>query len=94
FNTTIRETTTLTHTTLYSITTSTDHRVDIHEVSLTPRNKLCYTFGPRFKVGKSSYAPTVRPAGDSRPDYEFIATLDDEIMQDPERDVGYGITDS
>nr|GEV14817.1 putative reverse transcriptase domain-containing protein [Tanacetum cinerariifolium] len=32
--------------------------------------------------------------GDSRPDYGFIATMDDEIMRDLERDVGYGITDS
>nr|GEY39167.1 hypothetical protein [Tanacetum cinerariifolium] len=49
---------------------------------------------PRADVVESSYAPTVRPAGDSRPDYGFIATLDDEIMRDPERDVGYGIIDS
>ncbi|GJY08873.1 hypothetical protein Tco_0377058 [Tanacetum coccineum] len=42
----------------------------------------------------SSFAPTVRPDGDFRRDYGFIATLDDEIMQDPERDVGYGITDT
>ncbi|GJR57064.1 hypothetical protein Tco_1499226 [Tanacetum coccineum] len=27
-------------------------------------------------------------------DYGFIATLDDEIMRDPERDVGYGIIDT
>ncbi|GKE09844.1 reverse transcriptase domain-containing protein, partial [Tanacetum coccineum] len=30
--------------------------------------------------------------GDFRRDYGFIATLDDEIMRDPERHVGYGIT--
>ncbi|GKE67946.1 hypothetical protein Tco_1522107, partial [Tanacetum coccineum] len=42
----------------------------------------------------SSSALTARPDGDFRRDYGFIATLDDEIMRDPERDVGYGITDT
>nr|GFC76003.1 hypothetical protein [Tanacetum cinerariifolium] len=32
--------------------------------------------------------------GDSRADYGFITTMDREIMCDPEREVGYGITDS
>ncbi|GKE20130.1 hypothetical protein Tco_1431642, partial [Tanacetum coccineum] len=27
-------------------------------------------------------------------DYRFVATLDDEIRRDPERDVGYGIIDT
>ncbi|GKD18375.1 hypothetical protein Tco_1207533, partial [Tanacetum coccineum] len=35
-----------------------------------------------------------RPTGGFRPDYGFVATLDDEIRRDPERDVGYGITDT
>nr|GEX03338.1 hypothetical protein [Tanacetum cinerariifolium] len=35
-----------------------------------------------------------RPAGGLRADYGFVATMDREIMRDPERDVGYGITDS
>ncbi|GKG24529.1 hypothetical protein Tco_0395157, partial [Tanacetum coccineum] len=34
------------------------------------------------------------PDGDFRRDYGFISTVDDEIMQDPERDVGHGITDT
>nr|GFC97084.1 hypothetical protein [Tanacetum cinerariifolium] len=34
------------------------------------------------------------PAGGFRADYGFVATLDREIMHDPEREVGYGITDS
>ncbi|GJV34907.1 hypothetical protein Tco_1407384 [Tanacetum coccineum] len=42
----------------------------------------------------SSSALTARPDGDFRRDYGFIATLNDEIMRDPERDVGYGITDT
>ncbi|GJT83480.1 hypothetical protein Tco_1057822 [Tanacetum coccineum] len=47
-----------------------------------------------YEVGKSSSAPTARPDGDFMRDYGFIATLHDEIMRDPERDVGYGITDT
>nr|GFC83130.1 hypothetical protein [Tanacetum cinerariifolium] len=34
------------------------------------------------------------PAGGLRADYGFVDTLDREIMRDPEREVGYGITDS
>ncbi|GKE63474.1 hypothetical protein Tco_1513841, partial [Tanacetum coccineum] len=51
-------------------------------------------FGPRYKVGESSSAPTARPNRDFRRDYGFITTLDDEIMRDPERDVNYGIIDT
>ncbi|GKB82222.1 hypothetical protein Tco_0949117, partial [Tanacetum coccineum] len=50
--------------------------------------------GPRYKVGESSSAATARPAGGLRVDYGFIATMDREIRRDPEREVGYGITDS
>nr|GEW00327.1 reverse transcriptase domain-containing protein [Tanacetum cinerariifolium] len=64
---------------------STDPRANIHEVRLPPR--LCYTFGLRFEVGESSSVPTVKPAGDSRPDYRFIAILDDEIIRDSKSDV-------
>nr|GFC31130.1 hypothetical protein [Tanacetum cinerariifolium] len=35
-----------------------------------------------------------RPAGGFRADYGFVATVDKEIMRDPKREVGYGITDS
>nr|GEU79813.1 hypothetical protein [Tanacetum cinerariifolium] len=58
---------------------------------------LSLVYVPKFvpePVGESSSAPTVRHAGDSRPDYGFIATMDDEIMRDPENDFGYGITKS
>ncbi|GJZ77612.1 hypothetical protein Tco_0642284 [Tanacetum coccineum] len=68
---------------------STDRRADVHEACLPPRKRLCFAFGPRYKVGESSL--TARPDRDFRRDYGFIATLDDEIMRDPERDVGYGI---
>nr|GFD62425.1 hypothetical protein [Tanacetum cinerariifolium] len=41
-----------------------------------------------------SSAAAARPAGGFRADYGFVAAVDIEIMHDPERDVGYGITDS
>nr|GEY67788.1 hypothetical protein [Tanacetum cinerariifolium] len=42
---------------------------------------------------ESSFAAAARPTRGLRADYGFIATLDDEIRHEPERDVGYGITD-
>ncbi|GJW78112.1 hypothetical protein Tco_0139794 [Tanacetum coccineum] len=66
---------------------STDRRADVHEACLPPRKRLCFAFGSRYEVGKSSFAPTATPYGDFRRDYGFIATMDDEIMRDPERDV-------
>nr|GFC64619.1 hypothetical protein [Tanacetum cinerariifolium] len=41
-----------------------------------------------------SPAAAARPAGGFRADYGFVAAADREIMRDPEREVGYGITDS
>ncbi|GJV58991.1 hypothetical protein Tco_1465091 [Tanacetum coccineum] len=73
---------------------STDHRVDSPEVCLPPRKRLCIALGPRYKVGESSSAPTTRPTGGFRADYGFVTTLDNEIRRDPERYVGYGITDT
>ncbi|GJV51267.1 hypothetical protein Tco_1447008 [Tanacetum coccineum] len=69
-------------------------REGFSEVSLPPRKRLCIALGPRFEVGKSSSAPTARPTGGFREDYGFVGTLDDEIRRDPEREVGYGITDT
>ncbi|GJY96858.1 hypothetical protein Tco_0513768, partial [Tanacetum coccineum] len=54
---------------------------------------LGIAFGPAYEVGESSSA-AARPAGGLRADYGFVATMDREIRHDPERDVGYGITDS
>ncbi|GKF74281.1 hypothetical protein Tco_0220613, partial [Tanacetum coccineum] len=73
---------------------STDCRAGVFEVSLPPRKRLCIALGPRYEVGESSSAPTARPTGGFRVDYGFVATLDDEIMRDPKRYVGYGITDT
>ncbi|GJS17115.1 hypothetical protein Tco_0411587 [Tanacetum coccineum] len=67
---------------------------DIPEVTLPPRKRLGIAHGPTYKVGESSSAAAARPAGGLRADYGFVATMDREIRRDPERDVGYGITDS
>ncbi|GJU25886.1 putative reverse transcriptase domain-containing protein [Tanacetum coccineum] len=73
---------------------STSRREDRPEVTLPPRKRLGIALGPRYKVGESSSAAAARPAGGLRTDYGFIATIDREIRRDPEREVGYGITDS
>ncbi|GJZ90156.1 hypothetical protein Tco_0662083 [Tanacetum coccineum] len=73
---------------------STDCRADRPEVCLPPRKRMCIALGPRYEIGKSSSAPTARPTRGFRADYGFVATLDREIRRDPEREVGYGITDS
>ncbi|GKA34254.1 hypothetical protein Tco_0720683, partial [Tanacetum coccineum] len=73
---------------------STDRRVDRPKVTLPPRKRLGIALSPRYKVGESSSAPTARPPGGFRVDYGFVATMDKEITQDLERDVGYGITDT
>ncbi|GKC47457.1 hypothetical protein Tco_1065179, partial [Tanacetum coccineum] len=48
----------------------------------------------RAGVHEVTLPPWKRPSGGFRADYGFVATLDDEIRRDPERDVGYGITDT
>ncbi|GKE36558.1 hypothetical protein Tco_1459963 [Tanacetum coccineum] len=60
----------------------------------TPSPPLLFPLLTVEQVGESSSAPTARPTGGFRADYGFVATLDDEIRCDPERDVGYGITDT
>ncbi|GJY02134.1 hypothetical protein Tco_0360286 [Tanacetum coccineum] len=73
---------------------SASHREDRPEVNLPPRMGLGIALGPRYEVGESSAAAAARPAGGLRADYGFVATMDREIRRDPERYVGYGITDS
>nr|GEV07668.1 hypothetical protein [Tanacetum cinerariifolium] len=68
-------------------------REDRPEVTLPPRKRLDIALGPGYEVEESSSA-AARPAGGLRADYGFVATMDREIKRDPERDVGYGITDS
>nr|GFC07837.1 hypothetical protein [Tanacetum cinerariifolium] len=73
---------------------STIRREDRPEVTLPPRKRLDIAIGPRYEVGESLSAAAARPAGGLRADYGFVATVDREIVRDPEREVGYGITDS
>ncbi|GJX73380.1 hypothetical protein Tco_0311975 [Tanacetum coccineum] len=69
-------------------------REDRPEVNLPPQMGLGIALGPRYEVGESSAAAAARPAGGLRADYGFVATMDKQIRRDPERYVGYGITDS
>nr|GFD39405.1 hypothetical protein [Tanacetum cinerariifolium] len=49
-----------------------------------------------FETDESAATPPPHPTYPEgfRADYGFVATMDREIMCDPEREVGYGITDS
>ncbi|GKF09721.1 hypothetical protein Tco_0043945, partial [Tanacetum coccineum] len=73
---------------------SASRREDIPEVTLPPRKRLGIALGPRYEVGESSSAAAARPVRGLKADYGFVATIDREIRRDPEREVGYGITDS
>nr|GEV75633.1 reverse transcriptase domain-containing protein [Tanacetum cinerariifolium] len=95
-DTTIRDTTTLPIPSTSSpplLLPSTDYRADALEVTLPPRKRLCVALGPRFKAEESLSAPTTRPARGFRVDYGFVGTLDAKIRCDPDREIGYGITD-
>nr|GFC10805.1 hypothetical protein [Tanacetum cinerariifolium] len=72
---------------------SASRREDRPEVTLPPQKRLGIALGPGYEVGESSSA-AARPAGGLREEYGFVATMDRAIMRDPEREVGYGITDS
>ncbi|GKE93567.1 hypothetical protein Tco_1574662, partial [Tanacetum coccineum] len=73
---------------------SANHREDRPEVTLPPRKRLGVALGPGYEVGESLSAAATRPAGGLRADYGFVATINREIRHDPQREVGYGITDS
>nr|GFD17289.1 hypothetical protein [Tanacetum cinerariifolium] len=73
---------------------SASHMEDRPEVTLPPQKRLDIALGPMYEVGESSSAAATRPTGGFRADYGFVAAVDKEIMRDPEREVGYGITDS
>ncbi|GJQ97212.1 hypothetical protein Tco_0008351 [Tanacetum coccineum] len=73
---------------------SASRREDRPEVNLPPQKRLGIALGPRYEVGESSAAAAARPARGLRADYGFVTTIDREIKRDPERYVGYGITDS
>nr|GEZ80092.1 hypothetical protein [Tanacetum cinerariifolium] len=60
---------------------SASRKEDKPEVSLPPRKRLGIALGPGYEVGESSSAASARPAGGLRADYDFVATMDREIMQ-------------
>ncbi|GJT05570.1 hypothetical protein Tco_0840032 [Tanacetum coccineum] len=64
---------------------STDCRADVPEVTLLPRKRLCIALGPGYEIEECSSG--------FRADYGFVGTLDAEIRRDPNREIGYGITD-
>nr|GEU40492.1 hypothetical protein [Tanacetum cinerariifolium] len=66
---------------------------NVLEVMLPPQKRLCIALGPKFKVGECSSAPTARPIGGFRTYYGFVGTLDAEIRHEPDREIGYEITD-
>nr|GFB88338.1 reverse transcriptase domain-containing protein [Tanacetum cinerariifolium] len=61
--------------------------LNVPEVTLPSRKRLCIALGPRYEVGESSAAAAARPTGGFRADYGFVATLDCEIRRDPKREV-------
>ncbi|GJZ77374.1 hypothetical protein Tco_0642046, partial [Tanacetum coccineum] len=73
---------------------SASYREDKPEVTLPPWKRLGIALSPGYEVGESSSAAAARPARGLRADYGFVATMDREIRRDPERLVGYGITES
>ncbi|GKE73828.1 hypothetical protein Tco_1535869, partial [Tanacetum coccineum] len=73
---------------------SADNGTDRPEVCLPHQKRLCIALGPMYEVGESSSAAATRSTGGFWSDYGFVATMDREIRRDPERDVGYGITDT
>nr|GFB42332.1 hypothetical protein [Tanacetum cinerariifolium] len=65
---------------------SPSRREDRLKVTLPPRKKLGITLGPGYEVGESSFAAAARPARGLKAYYGFVATMDREIMHDPERE--------
>ncbi|GKA48553.1 hypothetical protein Tco_0741511 [Tanacetum coccineum] len=72
---------------------STNRRADVPEAVLSPQKRLCIALGHRFEVGESSSSAVARSTRGFRADYGFFDTLDAEIRRDPNREVGYEITD-
>nr|GEZ24295.1 hypothetical protein [Tanacetum cinerariifolium] len=53
-----------------------------------PPSPIRIALGPGYEVEESSYAAAAaRPAGGLRADYGFVATIDREIMRNPEREL-------
>nr|GEW15973.1 reverse transcriptase domain-containing protein [Tanacetum cinerariifolium] len=66
---------------------STNRKADDPEVTLLPRNRLCISIEPRFKVRECSSASATRPTRGFRADYGFVGTLNVEIRRDLDREI-------
>ncbi|GJV64320.1 hypothetical protein Tco_1475148 [Tanacetum coccineum] len=61
---------------------SADHGADRPKVCLPPQKRLCFAFGPRYKVGESLSVAAARPTGCFTADYGFVTIMDREIRHD------------
>nr|GEY27669.1 hypothetical protein [Tanacetum cinerariifolium] len=71
--------------------------LDYRAAMIQLRDEAASTSSPPLQLPsarESSSAAAARPAGGLRADYGFVATMDREIMRDPQREVGYEITNS
>nr|GFA05906.1 putative reverse transcriptase domain-containing protein [Tanacetum cinerariifolium] len=71
---------------------SASRREDRPEITLPPRKRRGIALGPGYEVGETSSA-AARPAGGLTAHYGFVATMDKEIMRDPERERVWQDTD-
>ncbi|GJY08290.1 hypothetical protein Tco_0375344 [Tanacetum coccineum] len=84
----------LTHPSYFSLPDQIHHHQAPLPISvLTSSPPLLLPSASRVDGTRSSVV-AARPARGLRADYGFVATIDREIRRDPEREVGYGITDS
>nr|GEV50442.1 putative reverse transcriptase domain-containing protein [Tanacetum cinerariifolium] len=72
---------------------STDCRANVLEFMLPPRKRLCIAPGSKYEINESSSAAAARSTRGFRADYSFVGTLDAGIRRDPNREIGYRITD-
>nr|GFB71324.1 hypothetical protein [Tanacetum cinerariifolium] len=73
------------------------HSLGYRATMIQLRDEAASTSSPPLQLPsarESSSAAAARPAGGLRADYVFVATVDGEIVHDPEREVSYRITDS
>nr|GEZ59062.1 hypothetical protein [Tanacetum cinerariifolium] len=71
---------------------NTNHRVNVPEAVLSPRKRLCIALGLRFEAEENCSTAATRSTKGFRADYGFVGTLDVEIRRNPDREVGYEIT--
>ncbi|GKF62087.1 hypothetical protein Tco_0182141, partial [Tanacetum coccineum] len=72
---------------------STSHSLTLPPLSPIPASTSSPPFLPP-STNRREDIPEVTLPPWKRADYRFVATMDREIRRDPEREVGYGITDS